>query len=67
MMKKESFMKQPLLESWEQDLSNAIERGEFVSAHDAEEEKEYLQSLASSFLKKRKISISVFLNTTCSS
>lgn len=42
------------LEPWEQEISNAIESGEFVSAPDAEKEKEYLHSLASSMIKKQK-------------
>lgn len=47
-------MKYEILEPWEQEISDAVENGEFVSSPDAKEEIAYLRTLADSLLKKQK-------------
>ncbi len=52
-MKKKS-LKDLQLDPWEQEISDAIENGEFVDAPNVEKEKEYIKILAESTLKRRK-------------
>lgn len=47
-------MKYGTLEPWEQEISDAIENGEFVSSPDAKEEIAYLRAFAASLFKKQK-------------